>query len=300
MSRRAVLSALVALALGLFLLTGCGSSSSSSGGTIDVVAGTNVWGNIAAQIGGDRVTVRSILTDPNADPHLFESDVRAAAAVAKARLVIANGLGYDDFLGKLLSAGHRRGMVKVTVADIVHAPDNANEHLWYSPAYALATARAIAAALEHLDPAGVAMYRQNLATFESSETQVTAVIDRIKATYNGAPVAYTEPVPGYLIEAAGLHLGTPAGFSRALAEGTDPTPSDSSAFEHALTAHTVRALLYNSQVTDAETKRLKNLAEQGGVPIVGVSETLPHGQNYQQWQAAQARALLTALGASAS
>lgn len=304
--RAAVLPVLALVAAGALVACGSGGGGNANGlpdaspadtaGRIAVVAGTNVWGDVARQIGGDRVAVTSILTDPNVDPHEYESGVTDAAAVADARLVVTNGLGYDDFVGRLVGAGHRDDLVEVDVADVVGAAKDANPHLWYDPAYAEQAARAIERALAGIEPGSAGTFRLNLDRFLAGERRVGDVLARIRAEHPGAPVGYTEPLPGYLVTAAGLTLGTPAGFSKALEDGTDPSPVDAAAFESALTGHQVDALLYNAQVTDPATDRLRGLARKSGVPVVPVTETLPEGKDFQTWQAEQAQALLDALG----
>ena len=292
--------ALVALGICcLFGLTGCSpSSGAAKPGKIGLVAGENFWGNIAAQIGGDRVTVKSIISDSGADPHEYESTVDDAAAVANAKVVVANGVGYDDFLTKLVSASPSNNRTVLTVADIVGVRGaNPNPHLWYNPAYVIKAAGAIEAALAKESPAGASTFQANLKTFLSGEQQVVDVINRIKAKYAGQAVAYTERVPGYLVAAAGLKLGTPLSFSLSLEDGNDPSPRDNAAFEQALTKHTVRVLIYNAQVTDSATKHLRDLATSSGVPVVSMTETMPSTEpNFQTWQAHQASELLAALG----
>lgn len=285
-------------AAGLVVLAACGSPAHSTGGKLRVVAGENFWGNIAAQIGGDQVDVTSIIRDPNTDPHEYEADVHTAAALAGARLVIENGLGYDDFLHKLLSAGPAKHRTVLVAADVVGVTGrSANPHLWYGPSYATTMARAIEAALARAEPAGAGAFQANLARFLAGEQAVVRVIDRIRATYAGTEVAYTERVPGYLLTAAGLRLGTPASFSQSIEDGNDPSPADAAAFDHALTDRAVQVLIYNAQVTDAATKHLRDVATTAGVPVVGMTETLPPAdRDYQTWQADQARALLGALG----
>ncbi|PZS12643.1 MAG: hypothetical protein DLM57_18575 [Pseudonocardiales bacterium] len=289
------------IALGSCCLLGlvaCGTSGRVANGKLGVVAGENFWGNIAAQIGGDRVAVTSIISDAGADPHGYESDVHDAAALAQAKVVIENGLGYDDFLTKLLSASPSGGRTVLNVADIVGVHgDGTNPHLWYAPDYVATAARAFEAALAKASPGDAATFRTHLETFLAGEKQVAAVAGRIKTKYAGTAVAYTERVPGYLLAAAGLKLGTPASFSRAIEDGNDPSPRDNAAFEKALTDHTVQVLLYNSQVTDSATKHLRDLAAASHVALVAMTETLPAGEpDFQTWQADQARALLAALG----
>src|SRR5215475_7531160 len=274
-----------------------GATSQPPAGRVAVVAAENFWGNIAQQIGGDTVQVTSIISDPNTDPHEYESNARDGAAIAGADFVVQNGAGYDDFINKLLAATPTSGRDVLDVAAVVGAGHDANPHLWYNPDYVLEAAQAIQAQLARVDPSHAAAYRANLATFRQGEQQVVDVIDQIKSGYSGQAIAYTERVPAYLIDAAGLRLGTPASFSQAIEDDSDPSPADIAAFDLALKDHTVKALLYNAQVTSPTTQRIKELAASSGVPLVGVTETMPPGaKNFQTWQADQARALLAALG----
>ncbi len=304
-SRRTV--AVAALGVAAIVLAGCSSSgsraASSSGGraskSLTVVAGENFWGNIISQIGGDYVKVTSIISDPNTDPHEYESDTHDAAAIAKADLVVENGLGYDDFLDKLVSASpssHREVLSVQKILDITG--DNPNPHIWYDTAR-LPQATALAQALTDLDPADSATFSANAATFDTSLTPILAVIAEIKAKYAGTKIAFTERVPGYLTDAAGLVLGVPASFTQAVEDGNDPSPADTAAFDSAIKNKTVKVLLYNGQVVDSQTTQIKNLAQSSGVPIVAVTDTLPiSDKTFQAWQLRQARDLLTALSSS--
>ncbi|HJQ42426.1 MAG TPA: zinc ABC transporter substrate-binding protein [Jatrophihabitantaceae bacterium] len=279
-------------------LQGSGTGAAKSGGHPQVVAAENMWGNVAAQLAGSAVSVTSIIDSPDEDPHEYESTVDDAALVAHARLVIRNGAGYDTFIDKLISADSPAQRKVLTVATVVGAKgDNVNPHLWYQPSYVSAAARAIANDLARIVPSAAATFQRNLANLLAGEQQVTDVIAQIRAKYAGKKVAYTEPVAGYLVKDAGLKLGIPVSYTRAIEEGTDPSPLDDATFKHALSAHQVSVLLYNSQVADSTTEDLKKLATQAGIPIVGVTETLPPSQpNLQTWQATQARELLAALG----
>lgn len=281
----------------LLACSACGSRGGPAGDRIHVVAGENFWADIVAQVGGDRVAVTSMI-GPGGDPHEYEANVHDAAAVARAQLVIENGLGYDDFLAKLVSASPSSDRAVLVIAHLVRVSGaDANPHLWYGPAYVLAAARAIEAALTRASPNDAAVFRANLNNFLAGEQGVIDVIDRIRTKYAGAAIAYTERVPGYLLDAAGLRLGTPASFSRSIEQGEDASPADGAAFEQALTHHAVRVLVYNAQVTDSATTRLRELAMRSEVPVVGMTETLPSTEpDFQTWQADQARALLGALG----
>ena len=273
------------------------SSPSSVDGPIAVVAAENFWGSIASQIGGSHVKVTSIITDPNTDPHEYETDPNDAAAVAGAQFVIENGAGYDDFLTKEVStAGGSKQVLNVQKLVGVNG-DDPNPHLWYSPGYVMQTAQAIAKQLASDDPADASTFQQNLTTFTAAYQPYVQTIQQIKTKYDGDAISFTERVPGYLVDAAGLHLGTPASFSQAVEDGTDPTPEDTATFNADIKDHRVKVLLYNSQVTDQQTTQIKKTATSAGIPVVGVSETVPaQYSTFQAWQIAQAKALLAALG----
>jgi len=290
---------LVMLGVAAAALAGCGSSQPPAiPGVVRVVAGENFWGNIAAQIGGRHVQVTSILTSPTADPHLYESDVANAVAVAEAGLVIQNGAGYDVFLSQLLGATRHPGRVVVSVQDVlgVTGPD-VNPHFWYDIPRVPEVARAIEAALARLEPGDAGAFAAGLATFDASLRPIEAVIAEIRRRYPGAPVAYTERVPGYLLAAAGLRVLTPPGFAAAIEDGTDPSPDDTVAMDGLFTGRKVRVLLYNAQVVSPVTQHVEALARQARIPVVGVTETMPPSfRSYQAWQLSQAEALLRALG----
>jgi len=283
------------LVLAVFL-AGCGSSAGSTSGRVTVVAAENVYGNIASQIGGPHVSVTSILTNPNADPHLFEPATSNGLAVANARVVVQNGLGYDAFMTRLEDATPSKDRIVVTMADIlgVHGKD-ANPHLWYDVPALRRIALAVADALTRADPRHRPAYHEGLIRFIRSLDPLMHEVASIGARYGGAPVAYTEPVPGYLLTAAGLRNLAPDAFTRPLEEGSEPTPAAVSAMDDLVAKRRIRALLYNSQAVSPITARLREAARGAGIPVVPVTETLPPGLTFQQWQLRQAQALAAAL-----
>jgi zinc/manganese transport system substrate-binding protein len=281
------------------LLSGCGGSGASgtSGTRLNVVASTNVYGDIAEQIGGRHVHVTSILSDPNADPHLFEPGTSNGLAVAQATVVIQNGVGYDAFMTKLEQAAPSSKRRVLTIADVldVHGHD-ANPHLWYDVPKLPAIARSIARALTQADPSHAAAYAQGEHRFVTSLAPLNREVATIRRAHPDAPVAYTEPVPGYLLIAAGLRNLAPSGFTRAIENGSEPAPQDVAAMNELISKHRVKVLLYNDQAVSPITARVRDEAQRAGVPVIGVSETLPPHRTFQQWQLGQARALAHALG----
>lgn len=253
---------------------------------IHVVAAENFYGDVAAQIGGSRVRVTSILSNPEQDPHMFEASVSTAQALSHAQLVVYNGAGYDPWMEKLLAATASRGRRAIVAARLLNRKAGDNPHLWYDPETMPVVAKAIAAELEAVDPAGKPAYRQGLASVLDSLQAVREKVTAIRALYAGTSVSATEPVFGYMAEALGLVMHNP-GYQRAVMNGVEPSASQVAAFEDDLKARRVKALFYNNQVADSSTKRAKRIAQAHGVPVVGVSETMPAGLHFQAWMAGQ-------------
>jgi zinc/manganese transport system substrate-binding protein len=285
---------IIVLALSCAILPACGGSASGSG--LAVVAAENMYGDIAQQIGGAHVHVTSILSDPNADPHLFEPGSSNGLAVAKARVVIENGVGYDAFMTKLENASPSSTRSVLTIADVlgIHGRD-ANPHLWYDVPALAKIAGAIAAQLVEADPGHARAYHAGLAVFNASLEPLRKEVARIRDSFGGSPVAYTEPVPGYLLDAAGLKNLAPTEFTRAIEEGTEPSPQAVGAMNALMSEKRVKVLLYNSQAVSPITSAVRAAAEHAGIPVIGVTETLPPKLTFQQWQLGQARALAAAL-----
>ncbi|GER85657.1 ABC transporter substrate-binding protein [Thermogemmatispora aurantia] len=293
------------LAVGLFLLisllgSACSAgtlsgSSGDSAGKLAVVAAENFYGDIARQLGGDHVTVTSILSDPNIDPHEYESNVQNAVAVAQARLVIANGGGYDSWIDHLLAAAPQEGRIVLKGYELAPVKLEDNEHVWYSPADIAAIARAIGQALQKLDPAHASAYQHNLQQFLSSLEQITNKLAEIKARYAGTPVGLTETLFLYQTTLMGLNVLTPFDFQKAIAEGNDPPASSVAAVENQIQQHRIKVLIYNEQTATAITAKLRSEALAHQIPVIPVSETMPPGKTYQTWMLDQLNALETAL-----
>ena len=279
-------------------LTACGESSVARSGDepIRIVAAENFWGDIAAQLGGRYVAVTSIISDPTADPHLYESDARTAAAIEGANFDIWNGQGYDDFFTDVLDSSMRAGGHTLRVDRVLRVTgDDANPHLWYDVPRVGEVARAIVDILGQEDPAHKAAFAANLAEFDASLRPVLDALDAVEAQHRGAPVAYTERVAGYLLDAAGLSVRSPPGFARAIEEGNEPSARDTKAMNDLIAARAVDVLLYNAQATSPVTEHIKDLARRARIPVVGMTETMPAGDSYQTWMLHQVQALAAAL-----
>ncbi len=297
---RAALRLLTAMTgiLALAAAAGCGNASPQRhDGATAVVASTNVWGDIAQQIGGSAVAVESLITDPSQDPHTFQPSGRNQLAVSRAAIVIENGGGYDDVMTVMLAAVHSRAIV-VTAVDAAAAAGlhvDANEHVWYDLTAVSAVAGRIADALVKVRPAAQAAIQTNLADFRAALRPLEDAVRAIKARHGGAPVAITEPLPLYLIESAGLHNVTPPEFSDAIEEGIDVTPAQLATMLALFDEHRVDVLVYNSQSAGSQTDRVVAAANDNQVPVVDVTELLAADQHYQDWMRHTIEALAQAL-----
>jgi zinc/manganese transport system substrate-binding protein len=275
-----------------------GPSPAGTAAPIAVLGTENFYADLLAQIGGARVSATSLLNDPNADPHAFESSTQDAVIVADARLVIVNGLGYDAFMDKLLAASPSSDRTVINVQARLGLADGSNAHIWYDPATMPAVAAAVTKALDAIDPANAFYFDARKALYLASLQPIAAKIATMKSQFSGTPVAFTEPVAGYLAEAIGLQVLTPEGFQKSIEDGTDPAPADVAGESDLLTGKKVKVLIYNSQVTSPITTQMHDLAVANGIPVVGVAETIPGAySDYVSWQLGQLNQLEQALAA---
>ncbi|OII29523.1 ABC transporter substrate-binding protein [Curtobacterium sp. MMLR14_010] len=283
-------------------LTGCATSSASSDasddGTVRVVASTNVYGSIVESIGGDHVQVTSILNDPSQDPHSFESSAKTQLAVSKADLLIENGGGYDDFMTTLAKSSN-------TTADTINVVELSgldsggsaefNEHVFYSYPTMVKLVADVAKRLGELDSADEATFTENADALTTKLQDLESQTAAVEKTVDGEKVAYTEPVPGYLFDAMGLDNVTPPDFSEAIEEGDDVPPAALNDTIKLFSGGEAKLLAYNEQTSSPETEQVEKAAKDADVPVVGVTETLPKGEDYVSWQQANIDAVQAAL-----
>lgn len=288
-----------AAAFGFMVLAGaCGATSNQvAPGTISVVAAENEYGNVAAQIGGKDVSVVSVESNPNTDPHTYEISPSVADEIGGAQLIIQNGVGYDDFISRIESASPNAARKVIDVQNLLGLPDNTpNPHLWYDPTTMPKVANALAADYSALKPADAAYFSENATNFIASLNPWLQAIADFKSKYAGTPVATTEPVADYMLEAAGADNLTPFRFQADIMNGVDPSPQDVSLQTSLFTQHKVKVFVYNQQVTDALTQTFISAAHSANIPVIGVYETMPTpGYTYELWMLAEVTALQKAV-----
>ncbi len=279
-----------ALAAGLILPLAGGALAAGqhrpvrSARAVYAVGAENEYANVIAQLGGPYVRVNAIMSNPNTDPHTFEASTADARLIARATLVVQNGVGYDSFMNHLESASPDARRVVITAAKVMGVPATApNPHLFYEPGAMARVAARIAAALSRLEPAHARYFHARLKAFDRSLAPWDRAIGRLRRSYRGAPVAVTEPVADDMLQAAGLRVLTPWAFQAAIMNSTDPSPQDVGIVEGLIIHRRVRVLVYNQQAVDSTTTMLLGLAKRHGVPVVGVYETMPARHDYQTW-----------------
>jgi zinc/manganese transport system substrate-binding protein len=292
----------VILVLGATGMTGCDQSdpggAAGVNGRLRVVAAENFWGSIAAQLGGNRVQVSSIIVNPSTDPHSYEPSAQDARTMAGAKLAIVNGIGYDNWAPKLLAASPSAGSTVLNVGDLLGLKEGDNPHQWYSPASVQRVIAQIVADYDSLDPAGAAYYAQREKTFETVDlARYDQLRAEIRSRYAGTPVGYSESIFRPLGEDLGLTLLTPYSFAKAVAEGTDVTAEDKEAVDRQAKDRQIEVWVFNSQNVTPDVQRVNELVKAAGIPIATVTETLdPAGDTFEQWQVAELEGLLKALG----
>lgn len=280
--------------------SGPATAGSSGGSVLKVVAAENFWGSIAVQIGGGHASVQSVVTDPNADPHLYPSNTNDSRAIALADVVIVNGAGYDTWAQDMIGAGKSSHRRVLDVAGVLGKKQGDNPHFWYNPSWVALVADRIAATFKAADPADASYFDQRRAALDSSLEPYRGRIAEIRQKFSGVKVGATETIFVYLAAALGLDLISPPEFMTAVAEGTEPPVNAVIRFENQVRQKQVKVLVYNVQTATDTTTNVKRMAAAADIPVVGVSETLqPESATFQEWQLSQLLALENALNADA-
>lgn len=294
---RPVVGVLWVLSLVFAVACDTSTSASNAGGRIRVVAAENIWGSIAAQLGGDRISVTSIISNPNTDPHDYEPTPKDARGLAVAQYAIVNGIGYDSWAQKLLDANPDRGRKVLVVGDLLGLKAGDNPHRWYAPDDVQTVIARITNDFKQIDAKDAAYFDQQQQIYLSTGLQpYTALIQRIKQRYAGTPIGASESVVTPLAQALGLDLRTPASFLDAISEGSDPTARDKATVDQQITGRQIAVFVYNSQNSTPDVQNLVDAAKAANIPVVQFTETLtPATATFQAWQTAQMQALADAL-----
>jgi len=291
---------IVLVAIAIIFRSPPADNSTGHGPVITVIAGENFWGSLITQLGGNEVAVTSIVSDPNADPHEYESNANDAKLFATANYVVLNGAGYDSWGDSLLSASNNPNRKVLVVATLLGKKEGDNPHFWYSPDYVNQVIAQMESDLISIDPKDTAYFQAQYKTLQSSLAEYQNRIGNIKHDFGSTKVASTESIFVYLADAAGLNLISPPEFIDAVAEGNDPPASSVVEFEKQLKSQEPEVLVYNEQTVTPLTENMKKLAAEAEIPTIGITETIqPPDATFQEWMNAQLLQLQNALNAKA-
>jgi zinc/manganese transport system substrate-binding protein len=299
-TRRAAALAVLALSCAL-PLSGCGGSAGAPGGTstgkLQVAAAENFWGSIAAQLGGDRVSVTSIIVNPSTDPHSYEPTASDGVVIARARMAIVNGIGYDKWASALLASNSSSGRAVLNVGDVLGLKEGDNPHQWYSPSNVQRVIDAIVADYKRVDPRDAAYFDGQRTAFETvALAEYKRLQEEIRARYSGVPIGYSESIFQPLGDSLHLKLITPYSFAKAIAEGTEVSAADKQTVDRQAETRAIKVWVYNSQNATPDVQRVNQLARASHIPITTVTETLsPASATFEQWQDAELTSLIAAL-----
>ena len=298
----AAIAAVAAVTAAVTACSGTASGAPNASGKIVAIGAENEYADVIGQIGGKYVEASAIMSNPNTDPHTFEASPAVAREVSAAQLIVQNGVSYDTFMSTIESASPNSGRKVIDVQQLLGLPNStANPHLWYNPDTMPKVADAVAADLAAIQPSHAAYFDANAKTFIASLTPWYNAIAAFKKAYAGTPVATTEPVADYMLQAVGADNMTPWTFQADIMNGVDPSPQLTATQRALFTDHKVKVFLYNQQVTDPLTDSLITLANQNHIPVVGVYETMPvPGYDYQSWMLAEVQDLTKAVTSGVS
>jgi zinc/manganese transport system substrate-binding protein len=308
MKRSKISSKQISILIGLVVVAGLvigmirisHNQTSTQNGTIQIVAAENFWGSLVSQLGGSKVKVTSIVSDPNADPHEYEVNSTDARDFATANYVILNGAGYDSWGNKLLAASPNSKRTVLDVATLLGKQNGDNPHFWYSPNYVNKVVAQMEQSLISINPSDKAYFQQQDKILTVSLSGYQQRIAEIKKEFTGTKVATTEDIFAYLASAAGLDLVSPPAFTQAVADGNDPPTDSVVQFQQQLQSGQVKVLVYNEQTVTPLTSSMKVIAAEQNIPIVGVTETIqPPNTTFQVWMNSELLNLQNALNAQA-
>jgi zinc/manganese transport system substrate-binding protein len=290
---------LLLVGLGTGAIGACSTSTSGAGadGRIRIVVAENFWGSIVEQLAGPDADVRSIISNPDADPHDYEPTARDARTIASAQYVIMNGLGYDGWAQKLLDANPASDRSVLNVGDLLGLEAGANPHQWYSPKSVRQFIARVGSDIAKLDPGHRAPYERRVQAYESSGLgEYDRLLADIRRRFAGTPIGASESIVAPWAAGLGLRMITPARFLDAIAEGNEPTRSDKATVDAQIADREIKVFVYNSQNATPDVQRLVDAARRKQIPVTTITETLvPEDATFQAWQVRELRALLDAL-----
>ncbi|MGA1171224.1 MAG: metal ABC transporter solute-binding protein, Zn/Mn family [Aquiluna sp.] len=275
-------------------------------GAIQVVTSTNVWASVVEILGGEWVEVTAIISDPMQDPHSYEASARDQLTLSEAELVIANGGGYDEFVGQLVSAldGERIFLDLVegehshlgeedshdeeehSQDEESHDHDHGNEHIWYDINAVEEASEMIVEAITELRPESFDQVNQNFDFFMAELENLEIRLEALREKALGLGFIATEGVGNLLLAEAGFVNQTPDALADAIEEEREVPAAALKQAQDLIAGKVVSLVVVNEQQLDQVSDLLVESANASGVPVVQLSELISEpGMDYLDWMA---------------
>lgn len=291
MKHRLVLLQVCLLILLLSGLTGC--SQKNNGLTnqtknkqqLSVVTSLDFYGETAQAVLGNKGKAVSVINNDGIDPHDFQPTTQTAKAVAKADVIIYNGLNYDSWMGKLAENNSSAQVIRVG-EDVLQYSSRANPHVWYQTGTLPRLAEQLVKIYGRLQPQNKKYFKNNARKYQRKLIKLKYLVEQLRTHSQGRLVAVSEPVFNYSLKEMGYRISD-ARFAKAIEDGADPAPQAIKQLQSQIKQQRLAFFVENSQASDQTVKNIVSLAKKYHVPIVKVTETKPKDKTYEQWMFSQ-------------
>lgn len=284
--RKWLYGALVLMGVLMIVLNGCGRKTQTSN-KLHIVASLNFYGETAKVVAGKYGTVTSIIKSPNVDPHDFEPTTNSAKAVAKADVVVYNGLGYDSWMQRLISSDSEGNVKALNVGkSVMNKQTGDNPHLWYNDQTMAKLANRLAKIYAKKDPKHRKQFEANAKNYVASLKVIQKKVAALKQNRQKSLVDVSEPVFNYALTKMGYKINN-SHFALAVENGSDPSAQDIRQMQKDIKQHKIAFFVNNPQASDAIVKNMVTLAKKHNVPVLNVTETQPSNKTYIEWMTDQ-------------
>ena len=286
MRKEVLYGAFVLMGVLMIVLSGCGRKTQTSN-KLHIVASLNFYGETAKAVAGKYGTVTSIIKSPNVDPHDFEPTTNSAKAVAKADVVVYNGLGYDSWMQRLISSDSEGNVKALNVGkSVMNKQTGDNPHLWYNDQTMAKLANRLAKIYAKKDPKHRKQFEANAKNYVASLKVIQKKVAALKQNRQKSLVDVSEPVFNYALTKMGYKINN-SHFALAVENGSDPSAQDIRQMQKDIKQHKIAFFVNNPQASDAIVKNMVTLAKKHNVPVLNVTETQPSNKTYIEWMTDQ-------------
>lgn len=262
----------------MLLVSACSNHQKADNDKLSIVTTTNVYADIAKNIVGKYGTATAIIKNSATDPHDFEPTTNDAKKLATAKIIVANGLGYDSWMNKLASSVNKKPVL--VGEDLMGLKKGDNPHIWYNLDMPTKYVDYLVKRLSKLDHKHAAYFKENGQKYLAKVNQIKKLAK--STAKSDKPVFVSEPVFDYALATAGYQIGD-RDFEKAIENGTDPSPKTINKMNDEIKAKRIAFFVNNTQASSSTVKSFVKLAKENNIPVLNVRETIPNHTTYLSW-----------------